>query len=69
MSILSDWESRLRVLARETETLLAGQRADHAEKLRKLADDIRNTPDSMRVAINLAREADEWPARRTKVNR
>jgi hypothetical protein len=68
MSLLSDWEARLRVLARETETLLAGQRADHAEKLRKLADDIRNTPDSMRVAINLAREADAWPARRTRVN-
>jgi hypothetical protein len=69
MSILSDWEARLRVLARETETLLAGQRADHADKLRKLADDIRSAPNLMRVAVNLAREADEWPNRKTRVNR
>jgi hypothetical protein len=68
MSILSEWEARLRVLARETETLLAGQRGDHAQKLRKLADDIRNAPAFMRVAVNLAREADEWPNRSTRVN-
>ena len=68
MSILSDWEARLRVLAGETETLLAGQRADHAGKLRRLADDIRNAPQFVRVAVNLASEADQWPTRRTRVN-
>jgi hypothetical protein len=68
MSMLSDWEARLRVLARETENLLAGQRADHADKLRQLADDIRNAPSLMHVAVNLAREADEWPNRKTRVN-
>ena len=69
MSILSEWEARLRALARETETLLAGQRADHADKLRRLADDIKAAPQLMRVAVNLAREADAWPDRKTRVNR
>jgi hypothetical protein len=54
MSLLSEWDARLRVLARESETLLAGQRADHAQKLRKLADDIKAAPPCVRAAVKLA---------------
>lgn len=60
---VDDAVARLRIAARETETLLPGHRADHAAKLHRLADEFAAMPAEAKWAAKMAPEAEDWMRR------